>query len=382
MSLRLSQEPATVPARHRLAPRRPRRALLAAACVAGGALAVPFGAGSSSAVGTVGMAALVPAPEGGADAVAMLERAYKESQLGTYHGVQLVMIDNQTHYVGVSHLPGHTYLYADSGPTEAYETNDATAAASSANPLSKDPLALLKQHYRLSIVGNEIMLGRTSTVIEAATPGGRVAAKFWVDETSSLLVRRDTFDAQGNPYSRVKYTSLVVNSADPTLQTVTSTAQQPPARVEDADRLDQLRARGWWAQPQLPGALTLYDAREVAGVSGTVLHLSYSDGISTVSVFEQRGRLAGASGGQLPSGWRSVSMPDGRRVVQADGVPVRAAWQARDLVVAVIADVPPGSVTGVIDALPYGAAPARHDMVLGRVGRGLGRIGNMLNPFG
>jgi sigma-E factor negative regulatory protein RseB len=383
VSLRPTLEPVHVATQHRTAPRRPRRALLAAACVAGGALAIPFGAGSSSAVGTIGMTALVPAPEAGSDAVAMLERAYQESQNGTYHGVQLVMIDNQTHYVGVSHLPGHTYLYADSAPTQqAYETDDATAAASSANPLSKDPLALLKQHYQLNIVGAEVVLGRTSTVIEASTPAGRVAAKFWVDRDSSLLVRRDTFDAQGNPYSQVKYTSLVVNSADPALQTVTSTAQQPKGRAEDADRLDQVRSRGWWAQPQLPGALTLYDAREVPGPTGTVLHLSYSDGISTVSVFEQRGRLAGDAGSQLPAGWRNVSMPDGRRVVQADGVPVRAAWQAHDLVVAVIADVPPSSVTAVIDALPYGAAPAQHGMVLGRVSRGLGRIANMLNPFG
>jgi sigma-E factor negative regulatory protein RseB len=330
------------------------------------------------------MAALVPAqPEVGTDAVSMLERAYEASQTGTYHGVQLVMVDNESHSVGVSHLPGHTYLYADGGPAvQAYETNDATPATSSANPLSKDPLALLKQHYQLSIVGNELMLGRTATVIEAATPAGRVAAKFWVDQDSSLLVRRDAFDAQGNAYSRVEYTSLVVNSADPALQTVTTTALQPQGIEQDADRLDQLRARGWWAQPQLPGSLTLYDAREVAGASGTVLHLSYSDGISTVSVFEQRGRLAGGAGGQLPSGWRSLSMPDGRRVVQAGGVPVRAAWQAHDLVLAVIADVPPGSATAVIEALPYGAAPATHTTVLGRLGRGLGRIGSMLNPFG
>jgi hypothetical protein len=36
----------------------------------------------------------------------------------------------------------------------------------------------------------------------------------------------------------------------------------------------------------------------------------------------------------------------------------------------------------VIEALPYGAAPARHGMVVGRVRRGLGRIGSMLDPFG
>jgi negative regulator of sigma E activity len=367
--------------RHRVQPRRPRRTLLAAACVAGGALAVPFGGGSSAAVGTIGMTAAIPATDGTADPVSMLELAYKRSQISYYHGVQLVMIENSTHRVGVSHIPGHTYLYAVTvGMTgQAYETTDTVAAASTANPLSKDPLALLMQHYLLRNVGTELVYGRRAHVIEASTQSGRVAATFWVDDATSLLIQRETLDANGNVYSRVSYTSLQADQPDPALQTVTATALQPQGVEENADALNELHARGWWAQRELPGALTLYDARELTSATGTVLHLSYSDGISTVSVFEQRGRLAG---GQLPAGWRSVSLPDGRRVAQADGVPVRAAWQAHDLVVAVIADVPLGSMASVIDALPYGAAPARHGMVVGRVSRGLGRIANMLNPFG
>jgi sigma-E factor negative regulatory protein RseB len=330
------------------------------------------------------MTAAIPATDAGSDPVAILERAYKRSQIGYYHGVQLVMIDNSTHLVGVSHVPGHTYLYADQlGMTgQAYETTDSTAAVSSANPLSNDPLALLKQHYQLSNVGDAPMLGRSSVVIEASTQTGRVAAKYWVDKDTSLLVQRQTFDAQSNVYSQVSYTSLQVDQADPALQTVTATAVLPKGVQENVNRLGRLRASGWWAQAQLPGGLTLYDARELTSTTGPVLHLSYSDGISTVSVFEQRGRLAGDAGAQLPAGWRSVSMPDGRRIVQAAGVPVRAAWQAHDLVVAVVADVPTGSVSAVIDALPYGPAPAKHSMVVSRVSRGLGRIANMLNPFG
>jgi sigma-E factor negative regulatory protein RseB len=142
-----------------------------------------------------------------------------------------------------------------------------------------------------------------------------------------------------------------------------------------------MRTKGWSCPEWLDTSLQLVDARRGDGDYDDIVHLSYSDGLASVSVFEQRGRLAGASGGQLPAGWHSASLPDGRRVVQADGVPVRAAWQAHDLVVAVVADVPPGSVTAVIQALPAGPAPARHGMVVGRVSRGLGRIGNMLNPF-
>ena len=391
MSL-LEHEPVTQAARHRWAPRRPRRTLLAAACVAGGALAVPFGSGSSSAVGTVGMSAAIPASgdtASGGTAVSRLEDAYQRSRTGTYNGVQLVMVDNQTHYVGVSHVPGHTYLYAESPSAQtlamtgqAYETSDSAAATPSTDPLAKDPLALLTQHFRISWAGTDTVLGRPADMIEASTPAGHVAAKFWVDRDTSLVVQRETFDAHDNTYSKVAYLRLEVGASDPALQTVTATEVQPQGVEQDADRLDQLRSRGWWAQPELPGTLTLYDAREVAGTTGTVLHLSYSDGISTVSVFEQRGRLAGGTGTALPAGWHSETVPDGRRIVAADGVPVRAAWQAHDLVVAIIADVPPGTATSVIEALPYGAAPGNGTSVMGRVGRGLGRIGRMINPFG
>jgi negative regulator of sigma E activity len=358
--------------------------MLAAAAVASGALVVPLGGASSAAVGVTGMTNLIPSADAGTDAVAMLEAAYTKSRAGTYHGIQLVMVDNQTHYVGVSHVPGHTYLYAASSngsASKVYETVDPAAAGSSADPLSKDPLALLKAHFRLTFVRTDELLGRPARVIEALAPDGRVAAAFWVDEGSSLLVRRDTYDSRQNVYSQVKYIQLDIDAADPSVRVVAATTLRPDGREEDAQRLDQLRSRGWWAQPELPGGLSLYDAREVSSGSATVLHLSYSDGISTVSVFEQHGRLAGASRGQLPAGWTSVVMPDGRRVVQADGAPLRAAWQAKNLVVAVIADVPPGSVSAVVGALPYGSMPARHGMVVGRLTRGLSRIGSMLDPF-
>jgi sigma-E factor negative regulatory protein RseB len=219
-------------------------------------------------------------------------------------------------------------------------------------------------------------------VIQATTHDGHVAAEFWVDTGSSLLVRRETFDTGDRAYSDVRYTSLTVDAADPDLRTVKKTMPLAPTGTTDPTvDLARLRARGWWAGAQLPGNLSLYDAREVPSSTGPVLHLSYSDGISTVSVFEQRGRLAGTSAA-LPAGWRNVAMPDGRRVVQAAGTPVRAAWQAHDLVLAVIADVPTGQVMPVIQALPAGPAPSAHRGVTGRIGRGLSRMGSLLNPFG
>ena len=353
---------------------RSRRFLLAAAAVAGGALALPA-SGSTPAMGTIGPATAAPAGTS-TDAVSLLERAYTRSRTETYHGVQLVMVDQVTHYVGVSHVQGHTFLYAVGAGADAqvYEAADQTPATSAADPLSKDPLALLEQHYRLSIVGPDTVMGRPAVVVAATASNGEIAAKFWIDDASSLLVRRDTFDSEQNAYTRVCYQSLAVNEPAPAMDTKQTWTLQPLGTPETPSTL---RAHGWWAQPTLPGGLTLYDAREVGSGTTALLHLSYSDGVSTVSVFEQRGRLAS---GSVPAGWTRVTMPDGRHVVQATGEPLRVTWQAHDTVVAIVADVPPSAATRLVEALPYGAAPASHGMVVGRVSRGLHRIGSMLVP--
>src|SRR5690606_40030032 len=51
----------------------------------------------------------------------------------------------------------------------------------------------------------------------------------------------------------------------------------------------ELRDRGWPVPEDLPGRLTLHDARRDR--DGGTVHLSYSDGLAAVSVFVQRGRL-------------------------------------------------------------------------------------------
>ena len=353
---------------------RSRRFLLAAAAVAGGALAVPAG-GSTPAIGSIGPASAAPVPSS-SDAVSLLEQAYSRSRTETYHGVQLVMVDQVTRHVGVSHAQGHTFLYAVGAGADGqvYEAADQTPATSAADPLSKDPLALLEQHYRLAVLGSDRVMGRPAVVVAATASDGTVAAKFWIDDASSLVVRRDTFDSQQNAYTRVCYESLTVNAPAPAMDAKQLWTLQPAGTEQTPARL---RAQGWWAQTTLPGGLTLFDARELGTGSTAVLHLAYSDGLSTVSVFEQRGRLAS---GAVPAGWSRVIMPSGRHVVQATGQPLRVAWQAHDLVVAVVADLPQSAATALVEALPYGAAPAQHGMVVGRLSRGLHRIGSLLTP--
>jgi sigma-E factor negative regulatory protein RseB len=109
--------------------------------------------------------------------------------------------------------------------------------------------------------------------------------------------------------------------------------------------------------------------------SGAVLDASYSDGLSLISVFIQRGELEGA----LP-GWHHIAV---------GGLPVYStksgdldeqglAWSAGGFVYTVIADAPPQAVSRVIAELPHQLEAGFWD----RVARGIKRIGSWFDPFG
>ena len=57
------------------------------------------------------------------------------------------------------------------------------------------------------------------------------------------------------------------------------------------NQLDDIEDDGWECPRTVSGTMALYEARRVAGDDGDVLHLSYSDGLSIVSVFQQWGSL-------------------------------------------------------------------------------------------
>jgi sigma-E factor negative regulatory protein RseB len=131
-----------------------------------------------------------------------------------------------------------------------------------------------------------------------------------------------------------------------------------------------LRSRGWLVPAALPGGLSLFTGAETQADSGAVLDLGYSDGLSMVSVFEQRGKLPAT----LP-GWRKIktgghvvfTLPDQRLLT----------WSGHGIVFTMVADAPSQSVDAAVGALP-------HDGPTGfwkRMSRGLVRVASWVNPF-
>ena len=103
-----------------------------------------------------------------------------------------------------------------------------------------------------------------------------------------------------------------------------------------AQLLAGLNKQGWRLPVSLPGGLPLYSAARSTTAAGQVLDLGYSDGLSVVSLFVQRGTLA-----QRPAGWQQISLPGHRFYVAGHSI----IWAGGGFVYTMLADAPPVVVT-------------------------------------
>jgi hypothetical protein len=149
----------------------------------------------------------------------------------------------------------------------------------------------------------------------------------------------------------------------------------PPERVTDLPAaVRELRADGWRVPEGLPGGFRLFDARLSAPEEPEhVLHLAYSDGLSTTSLFAQRGALGSAP----PDGFRREDV-GGRPVWVRSDLPERVVWSGRGRVWTLVSDAPRDVVRDAVATLPRDRA--ERDGLLSRLGRGLGRLASALDP--
>jgi sigma-E factor negative regulatory protein RseB len=230
-------------------------------------------------------------------------------------------------------------------------------------------VALLAENYQVSVAGRGQVAGRPAQELVLRHRDGLVAARFWLDTATKLPLRRETYDRTAQMVSEDVFVSLKLGSpaAAPAPHSTAVARGKPLA----GGQLARLRAAGWPLPAYLPGQLSLVRATETGGPAGAVVDLAYSDGLSVISLFVQRGHLPARL-----SGWSQVAVRGDR--VYASGPDQRSvAWSARGFVYTLIADAPDQTLDQVVGVLPHNARPG----FLGRMGRGLGRLISWLNPF-
>ena len=313
-------------------------------------------------------------------AVLLLIGAVRAQRLRSYSGTEYVCAWTQgsaaTSVVDVQHVAGSgTYVQVQpSVAAPGSSLQEPEQVASTADPLAVPaveggPLDLLRRNFVLTLGAPDAAKAQ----VQAHRRDGTMAAAFWIDTPTGLPVRREIFDSAGRLVRASAFVELHLLKNVVTTATTAAPQVTAPETALNSTDIASLRRQGWIMPPQLPGGMVLYDVRAQGAGTKQVLHLSYSDGLSTASVFVQRGRLAA----QALGGWAKTTM-GGAVYLHDYGLGRRVTWSGHGHVYTVVADAPPASVVAMVKSFPHGE---RHRGMWGRLRHGLARLGSWLNPF-
>lgn len=235
--------------------------------------------------------------------------------------------------------------------------------------VSAQELALLRLGFAPVYAGSAVADGRPAELIAVDRADGTLAARYWLDRQSGLPLRRQLFDEHGRIVSDIAVTDLQTGPG--ALRGYPAAAAAPWTRQLGGPAIAALRARGWPLPERLPGGMTLVTASEVTAPDGPVIGLSYSDGLSVVSLFVQRGVLPG-----VPAAWQPVAI-GGQHAYAVDPDGQMIVWPGDGYVYTMIADAPAAIVDQVVAALPHASKPG----LWARLERGFLRLASWANPF-
>ncbi|MGZ4618970.1 MAG: sigma-E factor regulatory protein RseB domain-containing protein [Frankiaceae bacterium] len=323
-------------------------------------------------------------PETNVDAFNLLIQGARAERELAYSGQQKVVVyghaSTRACLVAVRHEPGDgvtvtvvkpelSGVSSTSAGITAVHERDERLPAGTLLQLGAGTMKALATNYSVTMLGPGAVAGRAVQGVELHRREGGRGAVVWLDAVTSLPLQREIYRVDGSLAASSAYTSVSYRSASHTAVPYTEPAL---GRTYPADEVGELRAAGWQVPEAFPGGQQLFDAHLQGSGAAALLQLTYSDGLSALSVFEQPGTLNQTA----LSGWQR-STRGGGRVWGGPGLPEQVAWSAGGYVYTVVAD-DPGQVDAVVATLPHSHA---EDGVWDRIGRGLRRVGSWFNPF-
>jgi len=220
-------------------------------------------------------------------AIALLERALLAARLTPYSGIQFMTSWNddaaESVVVHVEHVVGQDSVVE---LLEAPADGDVGGVPSSSVPMAVPStadgglLALISARYRLTVAGVDRVAGRTTRIVEARRPDGSLAARWWLDTMTGLVLRHEVMDGRGRIARAAVFLSVQIRPAN----SFPVARMLPPAwnEVLGGADLGRWRGAGYAILDRLPGGFALLTARLGSSAGGELLHLGYSDGLSSV----------------------------------------------------------------------------------------------------
>lgn len=208
-------------------------------------------------------------------------------------------------------------------------------------------------------------------VIERASQ--QLRERLYVDHGTDVVIRRETFGADVEPVRLVAFTEFRLR-AEPMRGFEAPTAEERGLETLSEDSLDLLSDVGWEVPDELPAGFELQGGFTLPESEGGSVHLVYSDGLYTLSLYEQVGRLDPDSLGDAVQ----ISTGDVHAYRWPGAEPERMVWSGDGLTFTIVTDAPEDAVMQAASGLPGGEAQDTR----GRMVRGLKRVADWLWPFG
>lgn len=324
---------------------------------------------------------LIAAAANEARGVRLLSAAAAAGAAASYEGVEVIsdksvggpatVVASVWHQKGVTVTQtSNTAMLANSQPYVAYDGDghDPEGVFGVTTTLVK----LLAKNYVATYAGEGSVAGRPALMVQVTRADGTVAAQFWLDKQTMLPLRRYVFDMQAQLISDDEFVQIRVGAMTPPAAAQGSAARAMesawsavPAPVQLVKKLND---QGWLLPAGLPGNLALYAAAQASTSSGQVVDLGFSDGLSVVSLFVQRGTLPAKL-----SGWTPTRISGHAAYTSGQEI----ALSERGFVYTLVVDAPTPVIEAAVGTLPPDTGPG----VIVRIGRGLSKLARMVNPF-
>ena len=160
-----------------------------------------------------------------------------------------------------------------------------------------DNFALLKKNYRAIPAPDETLAGRpVEAIVLVNRYTGQTVMRIWIDAGTRLVVQKERYAANGavtysTRFEQIRFTNSIPREVFDVPQSGYDRTQGPSHGLPSNDLQAVVRAAGFQAKgpKYLPEGFVPV-AGDVADIKGVrTVHLLYSDGIRTVSLFENAG---------------------------------------------------------------------------------------------
>ena len=215
-----------------------------------------------------------------------------------------------------------------------------------ANPALIDTdLNLLASNYRLVDGPPETIAGRTATTVSLINKfTGLRGMRLSIDAQTNLILARAAYRSDGTLESEMRFTEVRITDRIP--REIFTNNIPPGFHVVSAGRYgvpssdigSSLKAAGFtpWSPKYLPEGFALLgaDVETVKGIRS--LHLLYSDGMRTISLFENPGDATADFGTLAPT---HVVLENHDAEYVKEGPTTLLAWRERSLCFALVGDL-------------------------------------------